>query len=142
MDKDLVSQCTTFLIENNVNSFKLIEWQQLIEKTDFSIDMYEELIVYFATDEVQPTIIFASSNSDVKFISFLEEGIYHFLSSQKNRGTGEILITSIISSIIPSVASICSIDVSVLTGFANLIILGILKIGIDAWCKYYENKNK
>ena len=51
-----------------------------------------------------------------------------------------LLMSSAISGLSATIASSWNMDPFIVSGFMNLIILSIMKIGIDAWCKYYEAK--
>lgn len=142
MEKELISECSLFLEEYNVNVFKHNEWRQMLEDEIFSEQAYMEIVDYFAIDVLQQGNSFASSKSDLKITYFLEKELYQLLSSEKNRGKAEILTSSLISAAATSVANMYNIDIFIVTGLTNLITLGILKIGINAWCQYFEEKNK
>lgn len=142
MEKELITECTLFLEKYDVNVFKLNEWHQTIEETTFSEQMYMEIVDYFAVDVLQQGNSFASSKIDLKITYFLEKELYQLLSSEKNRGKAEVLTSSLISAAATSVANMYNIDVFIATGLTNLIALGMIKMGINAWCQYYEEKNK
>lgn len=142
MEKELISECSLFLERYNVNVFKLNEWHQVIEDETFSGYLYMEIVDYFAIDVLRQDNSFASSNSDLKITYFLENELYHLLSSEKNRGKAEILTSSLISTVATSIANMYNMDVFIVTGITNLIVLGIVKMGINAWCRYFEEKYK
>ena len=140
MEKELITECSLFLEKYNVNAFKLNEWQQVIENETFSENIYMDIVDYFAYDVLQQGNSFASSKNDLKLTYFLENELYHLLSSEKNRGKAEILTSSLISTVATSIANMYNMDVFIVTGITNLIVLGIVKIGVYAWCRYFEEK--
>ena len=142
MEKQLISDCSLFLEKYNVNVFKLSEWHQMIDDEIFSGQAYMEIVDYFATDVLQQGDSFASSKPDLKITYFLENELYQMLSSEKNKGKAEILVSSIISTVATNVANLYHVDVFIATGLTNLIALGIFKMGINAWCRYFEEKYK
>ena len=142
MEKELISECLLFLERYNVNVFKLNEWHQMIGDETFSEQAYMEIVNYFAVDVLQYGNSFASSQSDLRITYFLENELYQLLSSEKNRGKAEVLTSSLISAVATSIANMYNIDVFIVTGLTNLITLGILKMGINAWCCYFEEKYK
>ena len=140
MEKELISECSLFLEKYSVNVFKLNEWHQMIEDEIFSEYLYIEIVDYFAIDVLRQDNSFASSNSDLKITYFLENELYHLLSSEKNRGKAEILTSSLISTVATNIANMYNMDIFIVTGITNLIVLGIVKMGINAWCRYFEEK--
>ena len=142
MEKELILECSSFFQKCSVNSFKLYEWHQIIEGESFSLKLYNELVDYFAADVLQTGNSLASSNNDLRLIFFLEKELYNVLSSGKNRGKAELLTSSLISAAATSVANMLNVDVFITTGLANLIVLGVIKMGINAWCRYFEEKYK
>lgn len=142
MEKELISKCSLFLKRYNVNVFKLNEWYQTIENETFSGYLYMEIVDYFAIDVLRQDNSFASSNSNLKITYFLENELYRLLSSEKNRGKAEILTSSLTSTVATSIANTYNMDVFIVTGITNLIVLGIVKMGINAWCRYFEEKYK
>ncbi len=142
MEKELISECSLFLERYSVNVFKLNEWYQVIEDETFSEYLYMDIVDYFAIDVLRQDNSLASSNSDIRITYFLENELYHLLSSEKNRGKAEILTTSLISTVATSIANMYNMDVFIVTGITNLIVLGIVKVGINAWCRYFEEKYK
>ena len=142
MEKKLIADCTFFLEKYRVNVFKLNEWNQMIEEDTFSGKIYMEMVDYFAADVLQQGISFESSKSDLKITYFLENELYQMLSSEKNRGKAEVLTSSLISAVASSVANMYNFDVFIATGLTNLIALGIIKMGINAWWRYFEEKYK
>lgn len=142
MERKLISDCSLFLEKYNVNVFKLSEWQQIIGSEIFSEQAYMELVNYFALDAMQQGDSFASAKADLKIVYYLENELYKMLSSEKNRGKAEILTSALISAVATNVANQYQVDVFIVTGLTDLIALGILKIGINAWCRYFEEKYK
>lgn len=142
MEKELISECSLFLEKCDVNVFKLNDWYQTIEDETFSEQIYMEIVDYFTVDVLQQGSSFASSKSDLKITYFLEKELYQLLSSEKNRGKAEVLTSSLISVAATSIANMYNIDVFIATGLTNLIALGMIKMGINAWCQYYEEKYK
>ncbi len=140
MEKELMAECAIFLEKYNVNVFKLNEWRQVVRNETFSEDAYMEIVDYFAIDVLRQGNSFASSKSDIKITYFLGNELYQFLSSEKNRGKAEILTSSLISTIATDMANMYNMDVFIVTGITNLIVLGIVKMGINAWCRYFEEK--
>ncbi len=129
----------TFLTERNFNSFKINEWREILLSENFSIMEYEKLLQYFAVSAFKFQNGFSAASSP-KFLASLEEAIYDVLSDDTNRGKANILMSSAISGLSATIASSWNMDPFIVSGFMNLIILSIMKIGIDAWCKYYEAK--
>lgn len=142
MEKELISECSLFLEKCNVNKFKLNEWHQMVEDELFSEQKYMEIVDYFTVDVLQQGNSFASSKSELKITYFLENELYQLLSSEKNRGKAEVLTSSLLSAVATSVASTYNIDIFIVTGLTNLIALGIIKMSINAWCRYFEEKYK
>ena len=142
MEKKLISDCSLFLEKYNVNVFKLSEWHQMINNKIFSEQAYMEIVDYFAADVLQQGDSFASSKSDLKITYFLQNELYQMLSSERNKGKAEILASSIISAAAANIANLYHVDVFIATGLTNLIALGIFKMGINAWCRYFEEKYK
>lgn len=142
MEKKLILDCSLFLEKYNVNAFKLSEWYQMIGNEIFPRQAYMEIVDYFAVDVLQQGDSFASSKSDLKITYYLENELYQMLSSEKNRGKAEILTSSLISAVATSVANLYHIDIFIATGLTNLIVLGMFKMGINAWCQYFEEKYK
>lgn len=140
MEKELIKECSLFLEKYNVNAFKLNEWHQVIENETFSENIYMDIVDYFAYDVLRQGNSFASSKNDLKLTYFLENELYHLLSSEKNRGKAEILTSSLISTVATSIANMYNMDVFIVTGITNLIVLSIVKIGVNAWCRYFEEK--
>lgn len=140
MEKELITECSLFLEKYNVNVFKLNEWHQVIENETFSENRYMDIVDYFAIDVLRQGNSFASSKNDLKLTYFLENELYHLLSSEKNRGKAEILTSSLISTVAASIANMYNMDVFIVTGITNLIVLGIVKMGVNAWCRYFEEK--
>jgi len=140
MEKELITECTLFLEKYNVNVFKLNEWHKVIENETFSEYIYMDIVDYFANDVLRQGNSFASSKSDLKLTYFLENELYHLLSSGKNRGKAEILTSSLISTVATSIANMYNMDVFIVTGITNLIVLSIVKMGVNAWCRYFEEK--
>lgn len=141
MEKELIAECSDFLEKCNVNVFKLQEWKKLVNGDDFSEVEYDKLIEYFIVDTMQPDNSLASTKDNLNLKSCVEEEIYKVLSSEKNRGKAQILTTALISAISANIANALNINEFITTGIANLILLGIIKVGVDAWCHYYEKKN-
>ena len=128
-----------FLTERNLNSFKINEWREALLSEYFSIMEYEKLLHYFAVSVFKSQNGFSSASSP-KFLASLEAAIYDVLSDEANRGKANILMSSAISGLSGTIASTWNMEPFIVSGFLNLIILSIMKIGVDAWCKYYKSK--
>lgn len=128
-----------FLTERNLNSFKIDEWQEILLSENFSIMEYEKLLQYFAIGAFKSQDGFSSAVPP-NFLASLEASIYSVLSDEANRGKANILMSSAISGLSGTIASTWGIEPFIISGFLNLIILSVIKIGIDAWCKYYKAK--
>lgn len=140
MDDKLIVDSADFLKSINVNIFKLQEWNDILNAEEFSIGKYSELVNYFVLDSTKNQNGWASQSGNVSVVAHLEKELYEYLSSEKERAKAELLTTSAIGGISSYVAEKLGLDVFIVTGFANLIILGIIKIGINGWCKYYKDK--
>lgn len=128
-----------FLAERNLNSFKIDEWREVLLSENFNIVEYEKLLQYFAIGTFKSQDGFSSASLP-SFLASLEASIYSVLSDEANKGKANILMSSAISGFSGTIASTWGVDPFIVSGFLNLIILSIIKIGIDAWCKYYEAK--
>lgn len=130
-----------FLINGKYNIFKVNEWEMALESQNFDIVEYDELILYFSVSTFQAKNGFSAAEQPC-FLQYLEKEIYNVLSNKENKGKADILLSSTISSLGAAVANQFQLNVFIISGFLNLIILSILKVGIGAWCCYYEEKNK
>lgn len=130
-----------FLSKGKYNIFKVYEWEMVLESSQFDIVKYDELISYFGTSTFQEENGFSAAEPS-GFLQCLEKEIYNVLSNKETTGKVDILLSSSISSLSTVVANHFQLDVFIVSGFLNLIILSILKVGVGAWCDYYEEKNK
>ena len=130
-----------FVTQNQLNAFKILEWRKALESDTFDISNYNKLIQYFSVNIFQTKLGLSSVDSP-KFLKFLEKEVYNTLSSDENKGKVGILLSAAISGLSTVVASEFNMDPFIVGGFLDLILLSAYKIGVDAWCRYYEEKNK
>lgn len=130
-----------FITENQLNAFKVLEWRKMLDEDAFDICSYDKLILYFSVNIFQTKLGLSSVDSP-KFLKCLEKELYNTLSDKENRGKIDVLLSATISGLSTMVASQFNLDPFIVGGFLDLILLSIYKIGVDAWCKYYEEKNK
>lgn len=138
MNEKTISECTQFLINNNINPFKISEWQELIKQDSMDIESYEKLLLYFAMNLNENVAHYSYKNGYPQFLSEIRDEIYKKLMDQNLRGKidlftqfGSVFVAEKLSNIIIE-------DSDVLPAFIAFILIEISKIGIDAWCKFYE----
>ncbi len=130
-----------FVTENQLNAFKILEWRKILDANAFDICSYDKLILYFSVNIFQEKLGFSSVDSP-RFLKYLEKELYNTLSDKENRGKIDILLSATISGLSTVVAARFNLNPFIVGGFLDLILLSVYKIGVDAWCKYYEEKNK
>ncbi len=135
----IYNQANEFLTQNNVNVFKIMEWKNLLGNSNFDITEYEKLLLYFNVSVFREGTTFASVNPP-NILKIVEEQVYLFLKEKENHGKAELLITGLISEICVEISKHIDINAFIVAGILDLLLLGIMKIGINTWCKYYEEK--
>ena len=130
-----------FVTENQLNAFRILEWRKILDANAFDICSYDKLILYFSVNIFQEKLGFSSVDSP-RFLKYLEKELYNTLSDKENRGKIDILLSATISGLSTVVAARFNLNPFIVGGFLDLILLSVYKIGVDAWCKYYEEKNK
>ena len=138
--EDIYKASLLFVTESRFNSFKVAEWNQLLDCKSFDIDSYNRVLLYFSVNIFQAKMSL-SSLEPPRFLKFLEKEVYNTLSDKENKGKTDILLSSAISGLSTLIATKFDLDPFVVGGFLNLIILSIYKIGVDAWCTYYKEKS-
>lgn len=139
--EELYIAADNFLAEEKLNAFKIYEWHSLLSADEFKVEKYDELILYLSVNAFQ-TIMGFSSVEPPRFVACLQKEVYNALINESNRGKADLLLSSTISGIGAIVASQFDMNPFVVGGFLNLILVSVSKIGVDAWCHYYENKIK
>jgi len=137
--EELYSNAECFLSKGNLNLFKVHEWRTLLGESDFQIEKYDELILYFSVSAFQANTSFSSVDPP-KFFDCLQKEIYSALTDDANRGKANILLTSAIAGLSAMVATQFQINPFIVGGILDLISISIAKVGVDAWCRYYEGK--
>jgi len=137
----LINQGYEFLTEGGFNAFKVEEWKEVVEADSFDIFEYEKLLQFFSVNAFKSTTGFSAVEAP-RFITSLEKELYKVLSEPQNQGKANILMSAAIGSLATVVATSLGLNVVITTGFLDLIILSVMKIGIGAWCGYYEEKIK
>lgn len=139
--KEIYHTSLQFVTQNQLNAFKILEWRKMLEGDTFDISNYNKLIQYVSVNIFQSKLGLSSVDSP-KFLKFLEKEVYNTLSSDEYKGKMGILLSSAISGLSTVVASEFNLDPFIVGGFLDLILLSICKIGVDAWCRYYEEKSE
>lgn len=135
----LYNEANNFLSKSKVNVFKVIEWKNLLESEDFNINEYEKMLLYFNVSIYKDETGFASVTPP-NVLKIVEEQVYLFLKDERFQGKGELLIAGLISEICVEISNHIDINAFIVGGILDLLFLGIMKIGIKDWCKYYEEK--
>lgn len=135
----LYNEAERFLTGEKLNSFRIYEWRTLLSEADFEIEKYNELVLYFSVSAFQTNTGF-SSVEPPKFVECLQKEVYNALVSDTNRGKANVLLSSAIGGIGALVATQFQMNPFVVGGFLNLILISVVKIGVDAWCRFYEEK--
>ena len=138
--QDITNQSKAFLVENEFNKFKIHEWDTLLQSNTLDLGAYEDLLLYFSVNAFQTKTGFSSVDPP-RFLDCLEGEIYNVLSDDKNRGKANILMSAAISGISAMVATKFGLNAFIVSGFSNLIIVSVIKVGIDSWCSFYKKKN-
>lgn len=138
MNEAHISECCDFLSMYSVNPFKISEWKRTLEGENFDPDEYDSLLLYFAANLSTDNLSFSYQNNVPKFLSELKNAVYDRLVDQRFRGKidifaqfGSAFVASTITNATPDKSAI-------LTAFITLILLEVSKMGLDAWCSYYE----
>ena len=135
----IYAEANRFLIKNKVNIFKVIEWEKLLESEDFNINEYDKILLYFNVSIFKDTTGFASVTPP-NVLKIVEEQVYLFLKDERFQGKTELLVTGLVSEICVEISNHIDVNVFIVGGILDLLLLGIMKIGINTWCKYYEEK--
>lgn len=137
-----IEECEQFLKDSNINAFKVSEWKRLITDEDIDPVEYDKLILYFAVNVEKDNMIYAFKGEYPEFLNAIYDTIYEKIKDKKFRGQIDIFSQIGVVLIAEQLTTIVSPDNSVLSVFISFVLLEVSKMGIDAWCKYYEWKKK
>ncbi len=130
--------CLEFLKNNNVNPFKIKSWEEMMSSDRIVPEKYDALILYFAMNLNGGLVQYSYKSKEPYFLDIIKEAIYERLCDKRIRGK-----TDVFSELVAVVAGdlageILKEDSTLISIFTSFIILGIMNVGIDSWCKYYE----
>lgn len=148
MDYKNLQVCKQQLLDSNMNQFVVADWEQLALSEYFDLSKYDGLVFAFAYN-IETQYGYARKKSSVSFLKAIESTIYEHLTDCETRGKLDILATLSVDSLIDTtgiaahieqIATNTGLAVPMINLFTTLVIIGILKIGVEAWCKYYKSK--
>lgn len=140
--------CKQQLLDRNMNPFVVADWEQLVLSENFDLAQYNELVFTLAYN-LENQYGYAKKKSSVSFLDAIEAAIYKYLTDCNTLGKLDVLSTLGVDSLVDStqiarlieaVAAKTGIAVPIINLFSTLVIIGMLKLGTSAWCKYYEMK--
>lgn len=140
--------CKQELLDRKMNPFVVADWEQLVSSENFDLAQYNELVFALAYN-LESQYGYAKKKTSVSFLDATEAAIYEYLTDCNTLGKLDVLSTlgidslvdsTQIAGIIESLAAKTGVAVPIINLFSTLVIIGVLKLGISAWCKYYEMK--
>ena len=115
---------------------------------NFDIVHYNEMVFAFAYN-IESQCGYAKKNTSVSFVEVIEESIYKQLTDSKVQGQLDIISALVVDTILDSVqiascieaiAAATGIAEQIINLFSTLVIIGVMKLGVSAWCLGSEKK--
>lgn len=138
MNEETISKCIQFLDRNNVNPFKISEWEELIRQDIIDPELYEGLLLYFAMNLNEGVVHYSYKGKYPQFLLEIKDAMYRKLMDQNFRGKTDLFTQFGSVFIAENLSNIILKDSTVLPAFISFILIEISKIGVDSWCRYYE----
>lgn len=130
--------CMEFLETNNVNPFKIKKWEDMLNQKIIDPEEYDTLILYFAMNANEGVVQYSYKSEEPEFLKAIKDTIYKRLIDRRTRGKIDI-VAEFCAIIIGDLSEkIAGNDSALISVFVSFIILGIVNMGIDSWCTYYE----
>lgn len=139
---DNITRCVDFLKTNNINPFKIKEWEEMLNKECIDPEEYDVLILYFAMSIDGGLAHYSYKSESPEFLAEIKDTIYQNLKNERSRGKID-MITEFGALVVGKLSEkILNDNTMLISVFTSFILLGIVNIGIDAWCDYYEKSKK
>lgn len=142
MQKIMILECLKFLDENNINPFKISEWKEMIGSPDIDLYEYDNLLLYFAMNLSGVVVHYSYKDKKPEFLDAVKAAVYDKVKDQNFRGKTDLFTEFGAVFIADKLGHIVMEDSSILPAFIAFLLIEISKVGIEAWCKYYEETVK
>lgn len=138
--------CKQELLARKINPFVVADWEQLALSENFDLVQYNELVFAFAYN-LESQYGYAKKKVSVSFLDAIEATIYEYLTDSKTLakldvfsalGVDSIIDSTQIATFTESIAVKTGVALPIINLFSTLVIIGVLKLGTSAWCKFYE----
>lgn len=134
--------CLEFLKTNNINPFKVKAWEEMLNCKEFKIEDYDTLILYFAMNLNRGLTHYSYKSKEPQFLDMIKEIIYKNLTDKRTRGKIDVMAELNAVVIGEFAEKITNNNSAIISIFTSFIVLGIINVGIDSWCTYYEKNRR